>query len=265
MDRNAPGYVPKPEVLIACNTLSGIHGEIYHNHARLFYCLGRDNPDYDFRQFFARRLSIDRFRNAAAKLAIQQGMKYLMFIDDDMKLPHDAFQKLAAACADGFGIVSAFTYIRGYPFKIMSFRYEDPSAERRRLLNLTQEQIPNELGAVLEVDAIGTAVCLIDVEVLKQTPAPWFITGPHHTEDIYFCIKAKEYIPSLKLGMHTGVVTGHQLDPEVISHETRPALMKFYETFMDPRQAEIARDQDRGEAYISANVIAAEDQADGTA
>tara|TARA_R110000822_G_scaffold3867_3_gene16466 strand:- start:1061 stop:1906 length:846 start_codon:yes stop_codon:yes gene_type:complete len=253
-DRNKAGYKPKPEVLIACNTLTGIHGEIYHNHARLFYCLGRDYPKFDFKQFFARRLSIDRFRNMAAKLAIQQGCKYLMFIDDDMKLPHDSFGKLEAAMRQGYGIVSAFTYIRGYPFEIMSFKYEDPKAKPRRLINLTNEDLPSPLGPVVPVEAIGTAVCIISVDVLRKTPGPWFVTGPHHTEDIYFCIKAKEYNPKLKIGMHTGISTGHLLDPECITDGTRDALLKYHEAFMDPFQVEMAKNKDRGQAYVEQNV-----------
>lgn len=252
----------KSTILIACNTLTAIHGEIYHNHARFFYRLGRDYPQFEFKQLFARRLSIDRFRNTAAKMAVQFGCKYLLFIDDDMKFPHDMLGKLVSACERGFGIVAALNYIRGYPFKAMSFKVEDPDAPRRRLVNLTEEDIKEAVssGSVIDSDAIGTAVCLIDTEVLKKTPAPWFITGPHHTEDIYFCIKAQEYIPGLKIGTHCGVITGHMLDPEIISYGTRSALLKYYETFMTPAEIEMQKEGDRGLGYIKENIDAALDR-----
>lgn len=246
----------KGSILIACNTLTAIHGEIYHNHASFFYRLGRDYPQYEFLQMFARRLSIDRFRNMAAKMAIQKGCKYLLFIDDDMKFPKDMLGALIDAMEQGYGIVAALNYIRGYPFKVMSFKVEDELAERRRLINLTEDNIRQAVidKSIVTCDAIGTAVCLISVETLKKTPAPWFITGPHHTEDIYFCIKAQEYDSTLKIGTHCGVITGHMLDPEIISYGTRPALLQYYEEFLEESDVEMAKEGDRGLGYIADNI-----------
>lgn len=248
----------KGTILIACNTLTAVHGEIYHNHASFFFRLGRDYPQYEFKQMFARRLSIDRFRNMAAKMAIQQKCKYLLFIDDDMKFPKDMLHYLIEAAECGYGIVAALNYIRGYPFKIMSFKVEDETAERRRLVNLTEDDIRDAVidKSVVPCDAIGTAVCLIAVETLKRTPAPWFITGPHHTEDIYFCIKAQEYDSTLRIGTHCGVITGHMLDPEIISYGTKDALLKYYEAFMSEESIEMGKGSgDRGMGYINENIL----------
>jgi hypothetical protein len=241
----------KERVLIACNTLTSIALPAYFDHARFYYRVGRDHPDTEFFQYFARRASIDKFRNWAAQAAISMDAKWLMFIDDDMMLPFDSYTKLRKV---NYDIVGALNYIRGYPFRLMAFKYTKSNEKPRRLANIYQEELPKPLGAVIPCNAIGTAVALIRVDIFKKTPAPWFITGPHNTEDIYFCIKAKEYVPKIKIGMHTGVVTGHLLDQEVISYETYEDLKKFYEMGMTPREIESTQfGGERGEAYAAEN------------
>lgn len=245
------------KILIACNTLTSLHGEIYQNHVRFFYRLGKDHPKIEFHHIFARRLSIDRFRNFAIKTAMQIGVDYLMFIDDDMKMEVDCFTKLYQGCKEGgYHILAALNYIRGYPYKPMTFTYDEKVEGMKRLVNSsTVDSLIDETGdGILDCNAIGTAVCLIDMSILPKIPGPWFVTGPHSTEDIYFCLKAKECFPELKIGTHCGVITGHLLEPEVISYNTRQHLFKYEESYMSDEQIEMQRSGDRGDAYIRANV-----------
>lgn len=243
------------KTLVAVNTLTSIARDSYHTHMNLWYRLGKDHPKEEdqFFQFSARRMSIDRFRNEAARIALQLECDYLLFLDDDMLVPKDTFNKLKEAELD---IIAALNYIRGYPFETMSFRYKEGT---KHLENITHEEVKDQ-QRVIPCDAIGTATCLIKVEVFKQVPGPWFITGPHNTEDIYFCIKAKEYLPKLTIGTHCGVRTGHMLDPEVICVDTQPALKAYYESFMNPGELErikkpkaLAEDRDLNE-YVNINV-----------
>lgn len=233
---------PKYRVMLACNTLTHIHINPYADHMVLAYRLGLEYPDIQFYQFFARRTPIDKFRNWVAKTAIELGCYAIVFIDDDMQLPPYTFQKLFQASIN-YDIVAAFNYIRGYPFKIMAFKW-DLLHNRKRLINLAECDLPDPLQGVVPVDAIGTAVCLIKTSVFRGVPAPWFLTGPHGTEDIYMCLKVKDYNPEIKLGMHTEIITGHMLDPEVISHYTRASHMKYVESFMNAKEIEEARSED---------------------
>lgn len=238
----------REKVLVACNTLTSLDLNAYVDHARFFYRLGRDYPKTDFYQFFARRMSIDRFRNTAGQLAVSQGVDYLMFIDDDMQLPHDSYGKLRAAKYD---IIGALNYIRGYPFKLMSFVWD--SKKKNNLRHIESDELKN-LQEVFSCQAIGTAVALIKTDVFKKTPYPWFVTGPHNTEDIYFCMSAQRHNPKIRIGTHQGVVTGHLLDREIISKFTRDKLKAYYEAFMTPEQIELANNMDRGESYAKANI-----------
>lgn len=241
----------KTRVLIACNTLTQIHGEAYQNHSVFFYRLGKDHPEIEFHNLFARRMSIDRFRNYAAKTAIQLDCQYLVFIDDDMKFPKFTFTKLYEGVKE-YGILAALNYIRGYPYKPMSFELAGGHMEVTPDEKIV-EAVENG-GRILEVAAIGTAVCIIDCSLFKTTPAPWFVTGPHNTEDIYFCLKAREHNPELKVGTHCGIITGHLLEPEVISYNTRRHLLDYDESYMVESQIEMNKNGDRGAGYVQDNV-----------
>lgn len=242
------------KVLVACNTLTQIQGEIYQDHSRFFYRLGKEFPDITFHNIFSRRVSIDRFRNYAVQTALQLGCDFLFFIDDDMKIPVGCFAKLYKAVKK-YKVIGALNYIRGYPYKPMAF-IEQIEGTGKHVEPATDEQIDAAVntGTVLECAAIGTAVCLIDCSLFKTTPGPWFVTGPHSTEDIYFCYKAKEHNPKLKIGTHCGILTGHQLEPEYISYHNRKRLQDYEESYMTPEQIEMQRTGDRGIGYIRANV-----------
>lgn len=237
----------KKQVLVAINTLTSIAQGPYMDHMRLYYHLGRRNPKYDFHQMVATRVSIDRFRNNAASIALKNNMDYLMFIDDDMRLPIDVFEQLVNARLD---IAAAHTYIRGYPYKLMSFK-----AEGSRMVNHSQEDLATG-DKVLKCAAVGTAVSLIKVDLFRRIPPAWFVTGTHNTEDIYFCVKAKQFIKNVKIGMVKSCITGHELAPEVISYHTRQAHMGYMESFMTPLEIENIRNDgiDHGKQYVQENL-----------
>ena len=243
----------KKRILLACNTLTAIGAGPYMDHTKLCYRLGRDFKQYDFMQMNARRLSIDRFRNTCAQFAKDSNCEYILFIDDDMHLASDVFPLLEAAMKkEKFDILAALAYVRGYPFDPMVYRYrETEPGTPRGLAAVSNDIIEEAKGEVITCDAIGTATCLIRVSTaIKKVPGPWFITGPHNTEDIYFCIKAKEYYKKLKIGCHTGAITGHLLDPEVVSKHTRPHLIDYYESYMGQMEKDLATKGEHSVGYV---------------
>lgn len=242
-------------VLVACNTLTSIQTPAYADHTRFWYRMGKEFPKLNFHQLNARRVSIDRFRNNAFLIAARQKMDYLLFIDDDMQFDYKIFRMLYDGCKkEKYDILAALNYIRGYPFDPMAFKFSKDE-ERKRLVFLTDEEIDGAQGKIVPCEAIGTAVCLINMKRLRDIPAPWFITGPHNTEDIYFCCQVRHYLKKAKIGVHTGAITGHLLDAETLSYFTRPKLLKYFESYMTPEQIEGTKNQDRGLAYISENIL----------
>ncbi len=249
------------KVLVAINTLTSVRKEPYGDHMNLYYRLGRDFPHIEFHQMQVYRMAIDRFRNLAAKMCIQQEMDYSFFIDDDMLFqdPKTIFKQLYEAKMD---IVMAHVYVRGYPFPLMAFKQvSSGKGENLRLDNLSQEDLldsnPRKRSdGVITCEAVGTSVCLINCKLFKKLPSPWFLTGPHQTEDIYFCCNAKEHFKRVKIGMHSLAICGHQLEPEVVSYYTRDALLKYCESFMTEHEIQLQKEtKEHGEGYVEENIL----------
>lgn len=233
--------------LIGINVLTSIDAQVYGNHAAWFYHLGRlsKEKNWEFILYTPWRTSIDRMRNQAASLALQNECDYLMFVDDDMILQIDTLESLVDADKD---IVMAHTYIRGYPYNPMAFKgYGDLYDQYELKPYIDLEEHTDEKGLV-SVDAVGFATVLIKCSLLKRLTTPYFVTTSNATEDVYFCLKAKHEYPEVTIAVDTRCPTGHLLDKEFVHKNTVKALRNFYEELNPPQKPKI----DRGTEYFKA-------------
>lgn len=212
------------KLFIGINTLTAVEQPVYASHLNLFQRLGKDHPDWTVGLYTPRRTSIDRMRNSLAKMALEGEYDYIAFIDDDVIVPHNLFDKLLALEAD---IAAGWTIIRGYPFENMFFNFD----ETQRNLSTNKDQTRE--NKVVDVDAIGFSTALISCELLKRVPPPWFVTGPTNTEDVYFCLKARQYVPDCTIKVDKSIETGHIMGPEMIAPWNIEAYKKYAEE-MDP-------------------------------
>jgi glycosyltransferase involved in cell wall biosynthesis len=226
------------KTFICTNILTVVDAASYITHCNFWYRLGRTFPKDTFFAMTPPRMAIDQARNWAAKMAMQQECDYLMFIDDDALIAPDTLASLISADLD---IVMAHTYIRGYPFHVMAFKRDG----EKGLVNFDDyKEFIGENGVFL-CDAVGFHCALIKVELLKKMEPPYFLTGTHYTEDIYFCVKArKEVSESVSIGVDTRVPTGHLLHKENVSVENVERLRTYYS---NGEQNGVPRD--RGQSY----------------
>src|SRR5678816_2461598 len=140
-------------------------------------------------------MAIDNMRNFCAKAAIEGQFDYLWFIDDDVFVQPDALGHLLALKAD---IAAGITLIRGYPYEPMLFSFKEGRKRGPILseyLSLVQED--GSIRRAQGLDAVGFSCCLIRTSLLERVEAPWFLTGPNFTEDVFFCGRAKHFKKSL--------------------------------------------------------------------
>lgn len=239
------------KMLIGINTLSAIDQPVYANHIQFFFRLGRHFPETDtFAIMTPRRFSIDRMRNMAAKLALEAEYDYILFIDDDVIVPIDCLKKMLAADKD---IVAGHTLIRGYPFNSMIFKHPTPE-EKGQLIHYNEwKDAELDEKGLLNVDAVGFSCCLIKTSLLRKLSPPFFVTGPNHTEDIYFCMKARQFVPETSIFVDPSIKTMHNLGSEYIGPDNKQFYhdyyVKTYNDFDDPKKPKDDAG-DRGQTYL---------------
>lgn len=233
-----------PKIVICINSLVSTVQPAYSNHIQFFYRLGRDMPDLETCLVNPSRMSIDRTRSLAAEVCLEKEFDYLLFLDDDVLVPHkNSLQKLIQADAD---IVAGDVIIRGWPFNHMMFRYADDAKTQLKPL----ASLPEGEEGVIDVDAVGFSYCLIKAEVLRKIPKPFFVTGPTNTEDIYFCLKAKKHLPELTIKVDTSVTCAHILWAEAIDNRNLEHFKDYYKAAYADMLPPDPEAKDRGEKYL---------------
>lgn len=223
------------KTLIGVNTLEGVHSFVYSSHIQMHSQIRKKYPDEDFLLYTPYRMSIDSMRNDAARVALEQNCDYLMFIDDDVVVHPNVYQRLRERDKD---IILAATFIRGYPFHPMWFKEFETldQANGKRRVNLKfHDEWKDDLivdgpdAGLVETGAVGFSCVLIKVDVIRAMTPPYFVTGPGHTEDVYFCLRAKaELEPSPGIFVDTTISTGHMLMPDLVSMDTVEHLREMY-------------------------------------
>jgi len=262
------------QTLILVNVLTSVSSFVYQSHLSFVAHLTRKYPNDKFLFYTPHRQTIDTSRNLAAKIALESNCDYLMFLDDDVLIHPDAFDKLYEADKD---IIAGLVYLRGYPFHVMAFKelprelvkikdkngnetsMEDP---RMRMWYADDVHEKAKDGEVLvPVDAVGFSCCLIKTDVLKAMEPPYFVTGPLNTEDVYFCLKTRNLEPRPSIYVHTGVRPGHLLNPEPIEFDNRLLLTNFYDNITHKYNDVVGAPENgngngRGLDYIQRNIKA---------
>ncbi len=144
---------------------------------------------------------IEEMRNNIANRAIDMDCSHLLFLDADMVFPTDTIIRLLERDVD---IVGGLCYKRWPPFHPTVFKGKPLD------MYMVDEWEENEL---VEVTATGTGCLLINTEVLKTMPPPWFKldhrpdNGGPIGEDINFCYHAAQY--GYKIYVDTSVAVEH--------------------------------------------------------
>lgn len=251
------------KIVVAVNVLTQVDSAVYNSHNQLWFRIGKHFPQHKYFQYTPERTTIDNCRNMAAKFALEQECDYLLFVDDDMILHEMTFQSLMENIQrPNVDVVMALTYIRGYPFHPMCFIDRDKEASEVKNLDYYddfQEHI-DPLTHLVEVDSIGCACVMIKCDLIKKLEPPYFVTTPHHTEDVYFCMKAKKTLGRKSVGIYVdcGVPTMHMMDKIGVNHRNVEILRTFSE-MQNPdikktrhlKNGEQPGNPDRGAEYLA--------------
>jgi hypothetical protein len=234
------------EALVGVNTLTSVDTFVYSSHCEFWYEMGRNQTER-FIFLTPRRTSIDRMRNMCAQVAMEAECKYLMFIDDDVQVPRNAYEQLKKTMEEEkASVVAGVTHVRGYPYNPMIFSWDKKYAEDGWQMADYMDHV-NERGNV-KCDAVGFSCVLINLEQLKHLSPPYFLTNTNHTEDVYYCKKVSSVFPENAIFANTEVQTKHLLGPEFIAKENIDFWKKAYEEENEDED-ETNEDRTRGNNY----------------
>lgn len=164
------------------------------------------------------RLMPDMARNKLAQMAIDYGFTHLLVLDDDMVYDdQDIITKLVAHNKD---IVGVRAYTRSAPHYPCVF-YSGGAGDE------FYQEVDFDCVGLREVDALGMSMCLINVDVFRKVPGPWFEFGKvkilgkgdeHFGEDVYFCKKAKE--AGFKVYCDTNIEIAHVGENKIVTRDS---------------------------------------------
>jgi GT2 family glycosyltransferase len=204
----------KLTVVIGSVMLSNVHPHVSGALASMTGWLGRHRPEVEQVLITPSRVEIATARSLCIELAMQKKADYFFWLDDDTVCTADTLQRLLERLetTPDIHMISPMYYVRGYPFKLMAFEETD------RVMHWKLMDKPYKIDddGLIRCIALGNGCTMVRMSVFEQIRAlgdstEWYRTGRHHTEDAYFCAKARTLIPDFTCAVDTTFSADHML------------------------------------------------------
>ena len=220
----------RPRILVGIPCFGDVPNEVYEDHARFFYYLGRRYPEYDFYLAIKTKSEQFRARNAIIRAALGVGARYTLMIDDDMVFEYnetfnlecgevDSYEFLRKMIAHDKEIVGAVYVTRGGAYEPVILMKEGPSYRK-----IGWDEIEDGL---MPVDSIGGGLMLINNNIFRKggIELPVFEPELEWGTDIQLCRKAQEI--GIQPYVDTTIHVGH------LSRRREIVTTKNYRDFIE--------------------------------
>jgi hypothetical protein len=189
---NQEGKATRPLIRVAVSVPAQdtVAAGFAYDLARMMSATAARRPDIELRLHFLRGTLLPQSRHELVLMALDQDCTHILFLDSDMAFPKDTLVRLLSHREP---LVAANYAKRRQPI--------EPVA-----MTLAGDPLYVEPGVdgLVEAGAVGMGVMLVDLDVFKRIPAPWFQLGFHAKggfyvgEDVYFCSLVREHgVPAL--------------------------------------------------------------------
>lgn len=136
--------------------------------------------------------------------ALKWGADFILFYDSDMIFGTDLFLRLFMAKKP---VVAALAFTGRQPITPVIYNFRDFKFTHE--VSFVSEPIHDyPRDTLFQVDAVGGGVFLVNADVFRSMPKPWFATQSALGEDIYFCARCK--MQDIPVWVHTGAKTIHK-------------------------------------------------------
>lgn len=203
-------------ILIAVPTFENIYPDTFKS----IYDLDVSGVDAAFE--FVRGYDCATARNKIARLAINGGYDYVLMVDNDVVLPHDALVNLldnpVDVCLGYYAHRDTDNVYRG---RTSVCKLKDDNGQSYFNYPLESEYTAKEIAKMKEngqrkvrIHGGGMGCALINADVFNRTQYPWYDwanykSGGMLSEDLYFCENCRKN--SIQIYTDTRVNCGHML------------------------------------------------------
>lgn len=212
-DEDKERYKDKIKVFVAMPTHGVIHYLAHDNHVDMYtWCRGfEERSNYKFFTGTVGRLFTSFARETIAERALEGGMDYILWIDDDMMVTPDIFERLVKHDVD---IVTPLTFMRVAPYSPVMWNEKITMKDGEQSVAFNQI-LEYPAGKLIQVGQVGFGVVLMKTSILKTIPKPWFFNNVSVGEDIWFSFKAKQN--GFSSYVDTSFCVGHIGAPPIIT------------------------------------------------
>lgn len=198
-------------VLVAQPIASTVSFRCHDNGVEFMAHLARKEKEgtYKFYTGTVGRLFPSYARELIAEKALQAKVDYILWIDADMIVPADLFDRLVAHNVD---IVCPLAFMRVPPFDPVLFKI----TEQNGVVVKAETVHDFEIGKLNVVDSIGFGCVLMKTKVLEAVPRPWFMGMSGLGEDIQFAWKLTQ--AGIPVYADCSFNVGHEGDPPIITY-----------------------------------------------
>lgn len=137
--------------------------------------------------------------------AIKWGADFVLFYDSDMIFGTDMFMRLLMAKKP---VVAALAFTGREPITPVIYKFNDYKFVDNQVSFDSQPVFDYPKNTLVQVDAVGAGVFMVDTAVFKALPKPWFATSSALGEDIYFCARCK--LSNIEVWVDTSAKTLHR-------------------------------------------------------
>lgn len=167
---------PNTRVMIAIPTHNQMNAGFGFDLAKLTGYMSAARPDVEVRVVMNHGSIIPQQRNTLVKRALELDMTHILFLDSDMRFPPDTLDVLLSHNEPFVAVNYPTRRMPIYPTARVK------NADGTQFHALYQQESDEGLR---EVDLVGLGVALIDLDVFRLLPKPWFMFMYHPEIDDY--------------------------------------------------------------------------------
>lgn len=213
----------KPSIAWCSPNYGSIDTQVYKNHLA---AISNASRMFDVKYVgISDKMYLHSASNKLVTEALEMGVDYIFWTEQDMLLPFDVVTKLFERQKD---ICSGIYFLRGAAFMPCMWQFvENEKNPEKNPYMISPISLFTE-NSMLKIDVCGMGCVLFKSDVFRKLEEPWFDMKEGYGQDVYFYRKVKN--AGIDVWVDTGIQCGQQAERKVTSIEDYREHLALSET-----------------------------------